>query len=87
MVAFEKKQGGEGRNAQTQVSQPAEGETAVSGREAPPSILQRVVVLLRTYVDRDEFGGGGALGGFAAGEQVGPRAADGVLEGVGQEGG
>lgn len=44
------------------------------------------MVLLRTHCYRHELVGGCTFGGFAASEQVGPRAADGVLEGVGQEG-
>lgn len=55
--------------------------------KAPPPVVQQVVARLGAHVDADEGAGGGRGGGLAAREEVGPRAADGVLERVGQEGG
>ena len=53
--------------------------------ERAPAIVQHVVVLLSADLESDELVIRGALCGFAARNQVGARAADGVLDQVREE--
>ena len=59
----------------------------MSAWKAPPSIVQLMVILLRAHFYRHQLVTLRSSDGFASGEQVWPRATDGVLEDVGEEGG
>ena len=72
---------------EAQVAQPGEAEAAVAAGEAPPAVVQHVVARLGADVDADQLVLGGAGGGLATGDEVGPRAANRVLDRVGQEAG
>lgn len=55
--------------------------------EGPEAVVQRVVVRLRAHLPGDELVLGGAGAREAPRDEVGPRAADAVLDEVGGEGG
>lgn len=73
------------REKQTQVPQPRKAETRVAGREAPPAILQQMVPRLCAHLHPHKNVPGRARRRLAPREEVGPRAADGVLKDVGDE--
>lgn len=72
---------------QAEVAEAGEGEAAVAAGEAAPAVVQDVVAGLGADVDADEGVGGRAGRGLAAGDEVRAGPADGVLDGVGEEGG
>lgn len=70
------------RDEQAQVAQAAEAETAVPAGKAAPAVVEYVVVCLGAHFEGDELVGCGAGLGFAAREEIGARAADGVFDHV-----
>ncbi|EAT83332.1 hypothetical protein SNOG_09140 [Parastagonospora nodorum SN15] len=73
------------RDPQTQVSEAGETEAGVPAGEAAPPVVQHVVVRLGADFPGNKGVGGRAGGGFAARDEVGARAADGVFDHVGYE--
>jgi hypothetical protein len=73
------------RNHQTQISEPAERKTAVAGGKTAPPVVQHVVIRLGAHGDCHECVRGCTRCGFAAREEVGARAPDGVFDDVGDE--
>ena len=57
----------------------------MAAREAAPAVMEKVMGLLGANGYGDEFVLRGTLCGFAAGEEVGSRATDGVLGDVGKD--
>lgn len=86
-TAHEHKQPRLARKEQAQVAQPREAEARVPARKAPPSVVQHVVARLGAHVEPDQCIGRRAWRGLAAREEIRARAADRVLDGVGEEGG
>lgn len=70
---------------QAQISQSRKAEARVPARKAAPTVVQDVVARLGAHVERDQFVGWRAGGGFAARQKVGTRAADGIFYGIGEE--
>ena len=70
---------------QGEVSQPTEGEATVSAREAPPAIVEYVVVLLGADFKGDELVRGRARPGLASRDQIGAWSPDGVFDDIGYE--
>jgi hypothetical protein len=73
------------RYPQTQIAQPGERKTAVARGETAPAVVEDVVICLGADGVGDEGVVRGAWRGFAAGEEVGARAANGVFDQVGYE--
>lgn len=80
-------QPGLAREEQAQVAEAGEGEAAVAAGKAPPAVVEDVVAGLGADVEADEHVLGGAGRGLAARDEVRAGTADGVLDGVGEEGG
>jgi hypothetical protein len=70
-------------NEEGEVSQPTEGETAMSAREASPPIMKCVVVLLGADLKRNELVRRRAGLGFASRNQIWSWPPDSVLDHVG----
>lgn len=70
-----------------EVAEAAEGEATMAAWETAPAVVKSMVVCFGADFVRDELVGGGARRGFAAGDEVGAGAADGVLDYVGDEAG
>lgn len=75
------------RQKQRQEAQPTKRKTAMPAWEAPPAVVQDVVIGLCADFDGDERVAWCARGGDAAGDQVRARTPDGVFDEVGYEGG
>ncbi|ELQ43512.1 hypothetical protein OOU_Y34scaffold00148g15 [Pyricularia oryzae Y34] len=73
------------RQEQRRVAQPGKRKARVPARKAPPPVVQQVVLLFGADGPVDEAVLRGPGPGLAAGEQVWPRPADGVLDHVGEE--
>jgi hypothetical protein len=73
------------RNEESEVSQSAEGETTMSAREASPSIMEYVVVLLGADFECNELVRRRAWSGFTSRKQIWSRPPDCVLDDVGYE--
>jgi hypothetical protein len=72
-------------NEERDVAQSTEGETTVSAREAAPSVVECVVVLLGADFKGDELVRRRAGRGLASRNQIGAGSPDGVLDHVGDE--
>ncbi|KAL8874387.1 MAG: hypothetical protein Q9174_000286 [Haloplaca sp. 1 TL-2023] len=70
---------------QTRKSKSTKGETTMAAREAAPAVMEKMMGLLGANGYGDEFVLRCALCGFAAGDEVGSRATDGVLSDVGKD--
>jgi hypothetical protein len=73
------------RKKQTQIPQPAEGEAAMARREAPPSIVQYMMVFLCTYLKCHQLVVWSSLLRLAACDEVWSGTADSVFDEVGYE--
>jgi hypothetical protein len=75
------------RKEQTEIAEPSERPAAVAAWETPPSVVQRVVMGLRTHVNGDEVVFRRPRLRFTAVNQIWTRATYRVLDEIGQEGG
>lgn len=75
------------RQEQTQVPQSREAETRMSARKTAPAVVEHVAARLGAHLDPDERILGRARRGFASRDEIRAGSADGVLDGVGYEGG
>ncbi len=73
-----------GGEEQADVAESGKGEAGVAAGEGPPPIVQCVMVRLGAHVKRDQGVLGRSGRRLAAGDEVGPRAADRVLDKVRQ---